>query len=167
MKNLRKPFSICNFIFFAVFSLVASQPALPQDFAQDRFLDSFIARIAAKNKAEEHTDARKIMRADLNQDGQEDLIVLYTLENFGGGNLYRQYLAVFDNTRTNRPRLLANEVVGGKNRRQVELTSVEKSRINLTTLNYLPTDASCCPSQKGKVRLTLIKNKFKETRLSK
>ena len=58
-------------------------------------INRFIAGRAKSEGAEEYEDARKIVRADVNADGRADAAVLYTLEGFGGGNSYRQYLLSF------------------------------------------------------------------------
>ena len=79
--------------------------------------------------------------------------MLYTLEGQGGSNQYLQYLAVFIN-RKGKLVYLTHQVVGGKNQRSIDSVSIKGGKINLQTLEYLSTDASCCPSKK--VQMTFI-----------
>jgi hypothetical protein len=102
------------------------------------------------------------VKGDLNADGAEDAVVLYTLEGQGGSNQYVQYLAVFIH-RKERLVYAARQAVGGKNRRSIESVSIKGGRINLQTLEYLPTDASCCPSKKGQMRFVFNGGKLKKT----
>src|SRR5829696_2103935 len=82
--------------FLSVCLLVMSFAGLSFSQTQDnKTIKAFIYGQAKKEKAEEYEEARKILRGDVNNDGKEDLVVLYTLEGFGGGNLHVQYLAVF------------------------------------------------------------------------
>src|SRR5438132_950205 len=89
----------------------------------DAIVDNFIATQEKKHKVEEYKEARKVVRGDLNGDGKEDILALYTLEGFGGTNLYLQYLAVFLD-QGGSFRYVTHHVVGGKNRRILELQSV-------------------------------------------
>jgi hypothetical protein len=129
--------------------------------SQNKIVGDFIAGQAKKAKADEYPDARKILRGDVNNDGKEDLVALYTLESFGGGNNYVQYLAVFlGNGKTFR--YANHQSIGGKNNRSIELISIRKQTINFETLKYLPKDASCCPSKKGKARFVLKNGRLRE-----
>jgi hypothetical protein len=86
-------------------------------------IDSFISKRTAKEQAEEYEDARHVVKADVNADKKIDLVVLYSLEGFGGGNNYNQYLAVFLG-KGNTFQYAAGIAVGGKLRRDVDLKSV-------------------------------------------
>jgi len=134
---------------------------LVQDKGANHSVDRFIASQAKMLKAEEYKEARETAQGDLNGDGQADVVVLYTLENFKGSNLYLQYLAVFLN-RAGNIQYATHQVVGGKNRRAAYLKSVKERIVNLDTEEYLPTDASCCPSKKGHTRYILARGKLKE-----
>lgn len=162
--KLRSEFSI---LLFTVICSGICPNLLAQNSKQIAAIDSSIAKRAAKNKADEYTDARKVIQSDLNRDGKKDFVVLYALESFGGSNSYVQYLAAFYESKSGGLQLAANEIIGGKNRRSVWLNSVKNGKINLDILDYLPTDAICCPSKKGKVRVTFVKNKFREAKLTK
>ena len=124
---------------------------------------TFISHQAKTLHGEEYEEARKIVRGDINGDGKEDIVVLYTIEGFGGGNNYHQYLAVFlANGATFRH--AADSVVGGKLFRDVDLTSVTGSTINLDTKGYRKNDPACCPSVASKTRYRFAANKLTETK---
>lgn len=156
---------IFSVLIFSGFVYLNARPAPAQNSAENKAITRFIAKQARGEDAEEYVDARKIIRADLNKDGKTDAIVLYTLEGFGGSNLYIQYLAAFTQYRRGTLRFAASVPIGGKNNRGVELKSVENGKINLITLEYLPSDGSCCPSKKGFARVVLAKNKLIEIKL--
>lgn len=135
-----------------------------RSFAQDNGLSvvkSFISHQAKTLHGEEYEEARKVARGDINGDGKEDIVVLYTLEGFAGGNDYHQYLAVFLASGTTF-RHAADAVVGGKRMRDVELTSVAGSTINLDTKLYAKNDPACCPSHASKARYHLVGTKLVE-----
>ena len=122
---------------------------------------NFIAKQMRQERATEYEEGRLLVRGDLNRDGNRDVVVLYTVENPGGTNQYLQYLADFIYQR-GRLRNLTHKSVGGKNRRAVESVTVEGGKIILETLEYLPADASCCPSKKGHVQFILNRKQLKE-----
>lgn len=148
-------FCICLAVFF-----IFCQKTKVQNSQVNSSVENFITKQALDNKAEEANQARKILEADLNGDENEEVIVLYTLESFGGTNLYIQYLAVFSKSENNKLEFITQKKIGGKNIRAVELGTIDNGIINLTVWDYLPTDASCCPSQKGEVQL-----KFRDGKL--
>jgi hypothetical protein len=86
---------------------------------------------------------------------------MLTLEGQGGTNQYVQYLVVF---LTSKGKLVyaTHQMVGGKNRRSIESVSIKDGKLNLQTLDYLPRDASCCPSKKGQMRFILSGGRLKK-----
>lgn len=124
-------------------------------------IERFISQQAKKDKADEYQEARKVLRGDVNGDKKTDLVVLYSLEGFGGGNNYIQYLAVFLGIGKTF-RYAANEPVGGKFARDVDLRSITASGINLNTKEYKKNDAACCPSRSSKARFVFRNGKLKE-----
>ena len=126
-------------------------------------VSKYISQRAKIEDADEYPDARKIVKTDMNGDRKSDLVVLYTLEGFGGGNAHRQYIAVFL-SKGNRYALSVNEVVGGKLNRDVELKRVVGKSIYLTTLGYGKNDGGCCPSVKGKTRYVYSNGRLTEKR---
>ena len=150
-------------LLLAVLSLSTFEPTLRSYHDQDdlAMISSFIARQAHRERGEEYEDARKVVTGDLNGDGIPETVVLYTIESQGGSNNYIQYLAVFAR-RSGHLVAVAHTPVGGKSRRSIELSSVEKQRVNLQTLSYAPRDASCCPSIKGTTSYVLVGQSLRE-----
>jgi hypothetical protein len=145
---------------FFVLILAGFQFAYSQT-SETTIIDGFISKQAAKEDAEEYKEARKVLRGDVNGDRKTDLVVLYSLEGFGGGNNYIQYLAVFlGNGKTFR--YATNEPVGGKMRRDIDLKSITGSTINLNTKEYRKNDAACCPSRDAKTRYVFRNGKLRE-----
>ena len=124
-------------------------------------VNSFIISQAKKAKADEDVDSRVFLHGDVNGDGKRDIVAQYTLEGFGGGNLYRQYLVVFLNSGKSF-RYATHQSIGGKDNRTISLDSIKDGKINFETLEYAPDDASCCPSKKGKARFVFSQGKLKE-----
>lgn len=139
----------------------AAEVSFSQKQSDTAVVNRFISREAEAAEAVEYKGARKILRGDVNGDGRADMVVLYTLEGFGGGNSYIQYLAVFLNQGRSF-RYATHTGIGGKNLRSVELKSIRAGKINLDTLEYLPADGSCCPSKKVKTSFIFRKAGLKE-----
>jgi len=148
--------------FTLLISLVclSTSVSLSQDDATD-LIDKFISKQATKEGGEEYKDARKVIAGDLNNDGAPDLAVLYTIEGQNGTNNYVQYLAVFVRLK-GRLVPVTHTKVGGKLYRSVELQSISKNVILLTTLSYTAKDAACCPSKKGEARYELVDGRLKQ-----
>ena len=124
-------------------------------------INTFIAAQERKEGATEYEEARSIVRGDLNGDGNEDAVALYTLEGMSGTNQYVQYLAVFINRR-GRLRYATHQVAGGKNEKEIDSVLIKDGKIYLQTKEYLPADASCCPSKKGQMSFVLSRGRLKE-----
>lgn len=155
MKNTAY-FVFTAFLFVFAFTLSSfGQTKTPPEVAK------FLARQAKAADAEEYPGARKVMSADLNGDRKNDLVVLYTLEGFGGGNSYGQSIAVFLK-KGNRYVLSVDKAVGGKLNRSVELKKVSGRTIYLDTLRWGKDDGGCCPSLKGKARLVYSGGRLRE-----
>lgn len=129
--NLKLVTAFC--LFACVTLLCLFQPVQAQNGEIDTVVDKFIARQEKHEKAVEYKDARKVLRSDINHDGKEDVVVLYSLEGFfGGTNLWIQYLAVFTN-QNNKLVYATHRSVGGKNQRGLLLKSIAKGLINFDT----------------------------------
>jgi hypothetical protein len=128
---------------------------------EEKAIDAFIAKEARRLWGEEYREARKVASGDLTHDGVAETVVLYTIEGQNGSNNYVQYLAVFAAGKGGAVAITHTEV-GGKSNRSIEDVSVVANAIQLTTLNYGPRDASCCPSIKGKARYVLVGNRLRE-----
>ena len=163
MKNVPVRKSLPLLLTFSLFLMACGPRLLAQTPLEipDVVITDFLARQEKKEGAEEYEEARKVAGGDVNGDGREDAVVLYTLEGFLGSNLYVQYLAVFV-SRGGRLRYLTHRAVGGKGRRSLELDGVSGGKILLKTEEYRPGDASCCPSKKGRARFVLSRDRLKE-----
>jgi hypothetical protein len=147
-------------LLFALEIICAAPPTLAQSQSDKAIIISFITQKAKRERATEYEDARSIVMGDLNADSAEDAVVLYTLEGQGGSNQYLQYLAVFFD-RKGKLVYVTHQLVGGKNRKSIESVSIKDGKIDLQTLEYLPTDASCCPSKKGQMKFILSAGRLK------
>lgn len=160
-KNRKRKIVTVFSLLVAVEVICAAPLTLAQSQSDKSVINSFITQQAKRERATEYEEARSIVNGDLNADSAEDAVVLYTLEGQGGTNQYVQYLAVFIN-RKGRLVYVTRQVVGGKNRRSIDSVSIKDGKINLQTLEYLPTDASCCPSKKGQMRFILSGGRLKK-----
>ena len=137
------------FIFAA---MAAAAPVILSQTNENALINRFIAREAKKSGAVEYENPRKVGHGDLNGDLKSDLAVLYTIEGFGGGNAYAQYLAIFlASGKTFR--FVTRSVVGGRFNRNMDLRSIAAGKINFDTMNFTKNDSACCPTLKGKTRL--------------
>jgi hypothetical protein len=127
----------------------------------DRAVNLFIREQAKKLRGSEYLEARKIVRGDLDGNGSQDLAVQYTIEGMKGSNNYTFFLAVFLN-QNGRYTYQTHREIGGKNNRDVTLKSIENGKILLDTMEYLPSDPSCCPSKKATAQFVLADGKLKE-----
>jgi hypothetical protein len=142
--------------------LLTALPAVSTTIASSDVVGDYIRAHAARAKADEYAEARKIVRGDVNGDRIPDTVALYTLEGMGGGNSHVQYLAVFLGRRTGPPQFAARTEAGGKNQRSVELDRVSGGKILVSTKSYRSSDASCCPTRAGKARYRLAGRRLVE-----
>jgi hypothetical protein len=151
--------------------LRAKADAIPpiQDKEVESVVTAFIAREGKRLRSSEYKDARIIVLGNLDpnrssNDGQSDVAAQYTLEDATGrSNNYTFYLAVFLNE-GGKYVYKTHRQIGGKNDRDVTLKSIEGGKILVDTVDYLPKDPSCCPSQKGQTEFGLVDGKLKEFR---
>jgi hypothetical protein len=122
-------------------------------------VEQFISGQAARAGGEEYREARKVAAGDLNGDGLADLAVCYTIEGMGGSNNYVQYLAVFLRLK-GRAVPVAHAPVGGKGDRSVELQSIRRGVILLSTLS----GGGASAGGRGSVRFVLAGRALKEQR---
>jgi len=101
------------------------------------------------------TDVRKVVCMDISGEGEDDALVLYTLEGFEGGNAWTRYLASFV-SRNGKLEFADEKRVGWKNYATVtDVTFNPPHEIDLTINTYAPTDGSCCPSITGIEKYTI------------
>jgi hypothetical protein len=118
-------------------------------------IGNFIANRAEKEKANEYADIRKVVCTDINRDGEDDALVLYTLEGFDGGNGWTRDLATFV-SRKGELEFSDEKRVGWKNYATVtDVAFRPPNEVDLTINTYAPTDGSCCPSIPGVENYTI------------
>lgn len=94
---------------------------------------------------------------DVDGDGLEDLVVVFTVEA-AGGNDSVQHMTVLQSSKGWRP---ATTVVGRKGQRIVESIEVEEGPIIvLGTAEYAKGDADCCPSTESETRYRMVKGRL-------
>lgn len=139
---------------------VASVPVSgPQHSTLEAAIDRSIASEIAKDGGDEFKDARKILLTDLNGDGSNDAVVLYTIEGQGGGNGYGQTLATFYAS-SGGWESRGNFAVG-KGVQSVEVTGPQT--LSLKVLTVGPEDADCCPTIESTQQLTWNGSTFLES----
>ncbi|HSQ22964.1 MAG TPA: hypothetical protein VLN44_01055 [Pyrinomonadaceae bacterium] len=150
---------------FLFLTLMIALPSLTVTAQSDdkAVVDKYIASQAKRERGEEPDGIRKTIEGDLNHDGAADVAVLYTIEGQGGSNNYIQYLAVFVRKKGNLVPA-ARQAVGGKNHREIEITSIKDNAMFFDTTAYGPRDPSCCPTIKGSTTFVLVGNRLVEKR---
>lgn len=107
--------------------------------------------IAEKARSLEMTESCQFRRYDalddVDGDGRDDFIALFTVEGPRGGNDHVTFLALFLSGSPDRP--LAVEA-GRRGDRDPVAISARRGEISLDVLEYLPRDPMCCPSRKGR-----------------
>jgi len=126
----------------------------------ERFIKSFTAEV----RGAEYCRFRNIARGDINADGIEDLIVVFTVEGACNddkktpagacGNHHETYLKVFLGKELREVPLL---MVGSRGERDITGLSVKDGVIEAEILTYGKDDPMCCPSIKGKTSFVLTK----------
>lgn len=121
----------------------------------------YLAGVAKVEEGIENKKGRVIKYGDLDNDGDEDVIVYFVLEYNTGGNGWWEKLAVFRNDNENIIPV-TDETIGSKPIRMSDLTSVKNGRIYFKTTSWTEGDGGCCPSLKGKTSYVLKGNKLVE-----
>lgn len=104
--------------------------------------------------AEEYLSAREIQMLKNGIGNATVAATVFTIEGFGKGNNYFQYLAVFVDLGEDSPEfsLLDFMMVGGKGIRSIEFNQIKIKKtkngllIEIPAMEYGPDDAFCCPS---------------------
>ena len=98
------------------------------------------------HQIEAHAPAasRMIAVADFDDDGIADTAVVYTLESAHHDNSHQQFLAVSSSRLGGR---FFDVVAGGKDDRAIVGVRIAALQVELAILEYVPTDATCCPSR--------------------
>jgi len=129
---------------------------------------SALTHLISDTTSSENTDQRKVIHHTA-KDGQESVIVFFTIEGQGGGgNMYMHYLAVFSclnygvDHRGYRPSLVDYRTIGGKLWREIQ-TDTAKIRgngqaliVEVDSLGYKKTDPATDPTFRKKTRFAVI-----------
>ena len=130
---MRSKFSL--FSVFLLLTVIAAQIAFSQN-KTEAVVNEFISAQAKEAKGEEYKYSRKMLRADINADKKEDLIVFYVLHRLPTAAEYEQYLAVFLGDGVDF-RFADSEAVGsGIIKKSIELEAVENGVIRLEVLEF-------------------------------
>jgi len=107
--------------------------------------------IAEKARSLEMTELCQFRRYDalddVDGDGKDDFLALFTLEGPRGGNDHVTYLAAFLSGAPDRPIVVE---AGRRGDRDPVSIEARRGQISLDVLEYLPRDPMCCPSGKGR-----------------
>ena len=122
--------------------------SVPTCNVRNELVESVIAAKAKELNGQEYCQFRHYQTLfDVDRDGKDDFIVLFTVEGVGGGgNNHHDFMAVFLSRRGWKPIITRT---GGRGERDPIRVHFRDGRIILDTLVYLPSDALCCPSGKG------------------
>ena len=125
---------------------------------QSRIVESTIAAVARNLKGQEYCQFRHYQTLDdVDGDGTDDFIVLFSVEGMQGGNDHYTFMSVFLSGRNWQPMTIKT---GGRGERDPVSVEVRDHKIILETLVYLPSDAMCCPSGKGTLVYEIQGNKL-------
>ncbi|WP_178129036.1 hypothetical protein [Pseudomonas sp. ANT_J12] len=109
---------------------------------------------------DEYQEGRKILRADLNGDGQDDALVIYTIEGQGGGNGSFSSLGIFYSN-NGAFDFKGSTVVNGA---VTDLQVLDDKTISVSSLEVGPEDARCCPTLESKQTYRWDGNRLEELR---
>lgn len=105
-------------------------------------IEAHIQQATAGDGGAEHREARVVRNLDLNGDGEQDALLLYSIEGQGGGNGSFQTLAVF-HAQDGGYALQASTVVNGS---ATDVKLLAAQTIGVSSLTLGPDDAMCCPT---------------------
>lgn len=125
----------------------AAQPAGASDELLKAAIDQMIADEIATDGGSEYDEGRQVLQVDLNGDGVEDAVVLYTIEGQGGGNGSFQTLAAMYRE-GNGWNAKGKTMLGGA----TDLQLLGPNLIGVTVLTHSDEDPRCCPSQESVVK---------------
>lgn len=135
-------------------STVAPAPAQPSvqtaeadEAALKAAIDQMVADEIATDGGSEYDEGRQVLEVDLDGDGVEDAVVLYTIEGQGGGNGSFQTLAALYRD-GNSWSAKGKTILGGA----TDLQLLGPNLIGVTVLTHSDEDPRCCPSQESVVK---------------
>lgn len=125
----------------------AVQPAGATDALLKVAIDQMVADEIATDGGSEYDEGRQLLEVDLDGDGVEDAVVLYTIEGQGGGNGSFQTLAALYRD-GNSWSAKGKTILGGA----TDLQLLGPNLIGVTVLTHSDEDPRCCPSQESVVK---------------
>jgi hypothetical protein len=129
----------------------------------DRRVEALIEAKVKEAGGSEYCQARLYHTIDdLDGDGREDFVVVFSVEAAAGGNNSIQYLAVFPSVTQWAPVVVK---VGQRGDRYIDNIEVDPGRLLvLLTSEYEPGDPMCCPSRDGELTYRLDKGQITAVR---
>jgi len=144
----------------AIALVLALQPGPPTCRIADSRVQRLIESTVAESKGVEYCQFRMYHTIDdVDGDGREDFMVVFSVEAAAGGNEVKQFLAVFPSRTAYRP---VKTVVGRRGQRSITDLCFSDGAIELETLEQRPGDAMCCPSGEGTTRYVLKEGALRE-----
>jgi hypothetical protein len=135
----------------------------------DQLVALFSDGVAVEYPKYRHIEFGKIFGSD-----QEDVIALFSMEGFHGGNEDAEYLAFFQNVervqipgQIFRPfRLVAVTKIGGRSWRYFDWKTIKLGSgfVTISGEKYGPEDAACCPSVPIQVTFRVNKGLISESK---
>lgn len=172
ISNVRHLKGTMNRILF----VVALLSLAPSSFAEEcdplpEKAEKFIRSFTEEDRGAEYCRSRKVARADIDSDGIEDLIVIFTSEGSCRndkpstpgtcGNHHETYLKVFLGTDLKEVPI---QLVGRRGERRVVGLDVKNGVIRVKTLDYGKNDPMCCPSVNAESRFVVKNGALEEVR---
>lgn len=126
-------------------------------------VEKTLASAAAKDAASEPCEVRETTRGDLDGDGNEDIVVIFSLEGAcfdkkekpgTCGNNFGQFLQVFF-AEGKDFKVGPRSIIGGKFTQIGKDPRIKPHHIILTTTSWATNDPGCCPSVAGSLELVL------------
>ncbi|WP_213938459.1 hypothetical protein [Pseudomonas sp. dw_612] len=108
----------------------------------DAAISNAVNAATREDGGDEYPEGRKVLRADLNGDGQVDALVIYTIEGQGGGNGSFSTLGIFYSN-NGAFDFKGSTVVSGA---VTALQVLDNKIISVSSLEVGPEDANCCPT---------------------
>jgi hypothetical protein len=140
--------------------LVLAGPGAPTCKTADPRVETLIARQARAYHGVEYCQFRLYHTIDdLDGDGRDDFVLVFSLEKNDGSNDSVQYLAVFLSSRAWKPLVLK---VGRRGERFIDDIDVDDDgTLVLSTSEYERDDPICCPSGDGELRFRIEHGRLK------
>lgn len=137
--------------------MACARKIVPTCNVRNELVESIIAAKAKELNGQEYCQFRHYQTLfDIDKDGTDDFIVLFTVEGIGGGgNNHYDFMTVFLSGRGWQPITIRT---GGRGERDPTGVDFKDGKIILDTLVFLPSDPLCCPSGKGTLTYELRGN---------